>query len=864
MALHEGLTHANGAGHQIHYFEFANAAAREAGTGYTIGSEHVKKWALQTDDNTMWMLTNHSPITWVGQQAAISGAASTVVSSNLTADRAVIANGSGKIAVSTVSASELAHVSGVTSAIQTQLNNKSDTSHDHSGTYEPADAAIQTHITNTDGNPHGTDKTDIGLSNVTNDAQIPLSQKNAANGVCPLGADSKVPTANLPATVLGAVQYKGAWNADTNSPDLPAASPEQGDYYVVSTPGSTSLGGITDWKTGDWAIYNGAAWEKVDNTDAVTSVHGRTGAIVAADDDYAASNITDDSDVGAGDVAGALTALNSDKASVSHDHAGTYEPLITGAATTINDTDLTASRALIANASGKVAVSLVTDTELGYLDGVTSDIQTQLNGKAASGHDHSGVYEPVLTGAATTINDTDLTANRAVIANASGKVAVSTVTDTELGYVSGVTSAIQTQLNGKSDTSHNHSGTYEAANANIQTHISTTTGNPHSVSKSDVGLGNVTNDAQIPLTQKGAASGVCPLTAGQVIDEQYLPDSIVGQVEYQGTWTASTNTPSIPAAASGNKGYYYICSDSVSSGHGYSNVPDVDFATGDWIISNGSSWSKVDNTDAVPTVFSRTGNVVAAASDYDASQIDNDSTVSGAFVDDALTWLNTNKAASTHNHTGVYEPVITGGATSITSSNLTASRAVVSDGSGKVAVSATTSTELGYVSGVTSAIQTQLNGKAASSHNHSGTYEPAFGKNSAFNKSFGGSGSSASVARSDHTHTNLTEYDLPVTFHGAPTASQVIAVIPILRSTSIATTGHRYAAVGAVATASASFTVKKNGTSAATFSVGTSATGTITLSASISLSAGDYLTIEAPATPDATLDTFGINLAATM
>lgn len=57
------------------------------------------------------------------------------------------------------------------------------------------------------------------------------------------------------------------------------------------------------------------------------------------------------------------------------------------------------------------------------------------------------------------------------------------------------------------------------------------------------------------------------------------------------------------------------------------------------------------------------------------------------------------------------QPTITGGATSITSSNLTANRALASDGNGKVAVSATTATELGYVSGVTSAIQTQLNGK---------------------------------------------------------------------------------------------------------------------------------------------------------
>lgn len=59
---------------------------------------------------------------------------------------------------------------------------------------------------------------------------------------------------------------------------------------------------------------------------------------------------------------------------------------ITGAATTVTNSDLTASRALISNSSGKIDVSAVTSTELGYLDGVTSNIQTQLDGKAASSH----------------------------------------------------------------------------------------------------------------------------------------------------------------------------------------------------------------------------------------------------------------------------------------------------------------------------------------------------------------------------------------------------------------------------------------------------------------------------------------------
>jgi hypothetical protein len=77
----------------------------------------------------------------------------------------------------------------------------------------------------------------------------------------------------------GFVNYKGTWNASTNTPTLVSNVGTKGDYYVVSVTGSTNLNGITTWTQGDWAIFNGTAWEKVDNTDLVTSVAGRTGAI---------------------------------------------------------------------------------------------------------------------------------------------------------------------------------------------------------------------------------------------------------------------------------------------------------------------------------------------------------------------------------------------------------------------------------------------------------------------------------------------------------------------------------------------------------------------------------------------------------
>jgi hypothetical protein len=86
----------------------------------------------------------------------------------------------------------------------------------------------------------------------------------------------------------------------------------------------------------------------------------------------------------------------------------------------------------------KIADGSVTNAEFQYLGSVTSDIQTQLNAKQAT-----------ITGAATTIDTEDLTASRALVSDGSGKVAVSSVTSTELGYVSGVTSAVQTQVDTK-------------------------------------------------------------------------------------------------------------------------------------------------------------------------------------------------------------------------------------------------------------------------------------------------------------------------------------------------------------------------------------------------------------------------------
>lgn len=61
------------------------------------------------------------------------------------------------------------------------------------------------------------------------------------------------------------LNFQGAWNAATNNPALASGVGVQGYYYIVETPGTTNLDGNNSWQTGDWAIYNGTAWQEIDN-----------------------------------------------------------------------------------------------------------------------------------------------------------------------------------------------------------------------------------------------------------------------------------------------------------------------------------------------------------------------------------------------------------------------------------------------------------------------------------------------------------------------------------------------------------------------------------------------------------------------
>jgi hypothetical protein len=76
-----------------------------------------------------------------------------------------------------------------------------------------------------------------------------------------IDAQGRITAASTIATTSNS--YQGTWNASTNTPTLTSSVGTLGYYYVVSVAGSTTLNGISTWAVGDWAVYNGSAWQKV-------------------------------------------------------------------------------------------------------------------------------------------------------------------------------------------------------------------------------------------------------------------------------------------------------------------------------------------------------------------------------------------------------------------------------------------------------------------------------------------------------------------------------------------------------------------------------------------------------------------------
>lgn len=218
-----------------------------------------------------------------------------------------------------------------------------------------------------------------------------------------------------------------------------SAKAEADHTHEISELTDLSSASVSHAETADTA--NAVAWDDVtgkpstytpathshaiaDVTNLQTTLNAKVPTSRTVNGKALSANITlSASDVGADASGAANTALTNAKAYTDSEISewvgdttvssqissavSSKQDTITGGATTITSSDLTASRALVSNSSGKVAVSDVTSTELGYLDGVTSNVQTQLNAKAASSHTHSYAGSSSAGGAAN-VSESDI------------------------------------------------------------------------------------------------------------------------------------------------------------------------------------------------------------------------------------------------------------------------------------------------------------------------------------------------------------------------------------------------------------------------------------------------------------------------
>lgn len=201
----------------------------------------------------------------------------------------------------------------------------------------------------------------------------------------------------------------------------------------------------------------------------------------------------------------------------------------------------------------------------------------------------------------------------------------------------------------------------KANNTTVNSHIANIN-NPHAVTKAQVGLGNVDNTADIDK-----------------------PISTLTQTALNG----KQDTLGFTAENVVNKSIS-VTTDQASNTK-YPSVKSVyDWATSVFQTALGfTAENSANKSISISTDQASNTKYPSVKSVYDWA--------TGLFA--TITQLNAK------------QDTLTGATTTVTTSNLTASKAVVSDSNGKIAASTTTATEIGYVSGVTSSIQTQVDAK---------------------------------------------------------------------------------------------------------------------------------------------------------
>lgn len=184
------------------------------------------------------------------------------------------------------------------------------------------------------------------------------------------------------------------------------------------------------------------------------------------------------------------------------------------------------------------------------------------------------------------------------------------------------------------------------------------TGRPTTLAGYGIGDGQST-------AEKNKANGYAGLDAGGKLPMALMPATMLGAVIFQGLWNAATNTPTIPPASAENKGWYFM----VNTAGTTSIDGEADWNPSDWIISDGTRWRKVDNTDQVTSVAGKRGDVTLVIGDIENLQTALDATVAisrGGTGGTTQAAARTNLGLGAAAQLGVPIPVASGGTGGIT------------------------------------------------------------------------------------------------------------------------------------------------------------------------------------------------------
>ena len=367
------------------------------------------------------------------KQATITGGASTIVSSNLTADRALVSNGSGKVAVSSVTATELGYVSGVTSAIQTQIGTKLTASNNLS-----------------DVSSASTARTNLGLAIGTN-VQAYDAELQAIAGLTS-AADKGIQFTG--SGTAGTYDLTTAGKALLDDADASAQRTTLGlGTIATQNANNVALTGGTITGLGDPSSTSDAATKNYVDT-LVAGLRTRVIARVAS-----TANVNISTGLENGDTLDGVTlvtgnrVLLKDQSTASQN--GLYIVVASGAASRDPEFDTISEIAgqliLVSEGTTHADDLFLCTTDTSATLGSSSISYTQVfpssGGTVTSvAVADSGSSEFTVTGSPITSSGT---ISLAVNSIAATKIGTGTVDNTEFGYLNGVTSAIQTQIDNK-------------------------------------------------------------------------------------------------------------------------------------------------------------------------------------------------------------------------------------------------------------------------------------------------------------------------------------------------------------------------------------------------------------------------------